>query len=73
MADTLERISPLQPWAARFAQLPDSAAIVEEPFVTMVELRVDPSGPGATAVAESARCRAADHPVHATPKALTPR
>jgi sarcosine oxidase subunit gamma len=49
MADTLERISPLQPWAERFAQLPDSVAIVEEPFVTMVELRVDPSGPGATA------------------------
>jgi sarcosine oxidase, subunit gamma len=51
MADTLERTSPLQPWAARFAQLPDSAAIVEEPFVTMVELRVDPSGPGAAAAA----------------------
>lgn len=51
MAETLQRISPLQPWAARFAQLPDSAAIVEEPFATMVELRVDPSGPGATAVA----------------------
>jgi sarcosine oxidase, subunit gamma len=51
MAETLERISPLQPWAARFAELPDSAAIVEEPFATMVELRVDPSGPGATAVA----------------------
>jgi sarcosine oxidase subunit gamma len=51
MADTLERNSPLQPWAARFAQLPDSVAIAEEPFITMVELRVDPSGPGATAVA----------------------
>jgi sarcosine oxidase subunit gamma len=51
MADTLERISPLQPWAARFAQLPDSAAIAEEPFVTMVELRVDPAGAGATAAA----------------------
>ena len=51
MADTLERISPLQPWAKRFAQLPDAATIVEEPFITMVELRVDPSGPGAAAVA----------------------
>jgi sarcosine oxidase, subunit gamma len=49
MADTLERTSPLQPWAARFMQLPDSAMIAEEPFVTMVELRVDPSGPGAAA------------------------
>jgi sarcosine oxidase subunit gamma len=52
MADTLERTSPLQPWAAQFAQLPDSVAIAEEPFVTMVELRVDPSGPGATAAAD---------------------
>jgi len=49
MADTLERTSPLQPWAARFGQLPNSVAIVEEPFVTMVDLRVNPSGPGAAA------------------------
>jgi sarcosine oxidase subunit gamma len=52
MADTLERTSPLQPWAAQFAGLPNSVAIVEEPFVTMVDLRVDPSGPGAGAAAE---------------------
>jgi len=52
MADTLERTSPLQPWAARFAQLSDSVAIVEEPFVTMVDLRVDPAGQGAQAAAE---------------------
>jgi sarcosine oxidase subunit gamma len=51
MADTLERKSPLQPWAARFAQLPETVAIAEEPFVTMVELRVDASGPAATAAA----------------------
>jgi sarcosine oxidase, subunit gamma len=51
MADTLERTSPLQPWAARFAQLPDTVAIAEEPFITMVELRVDPAGPGAAAAA----------------------
>jgi sarcosine oxidase, subunit gamma len=52
MADTLERTSPLQPWAAHFACLPNSVAIVEEPFVTMVDLRVDPSGPGAWAAGE---------------------
>jgi sarcosine oxidase, subunit gamma len=51
MADTLERISPLQPWAGRFAQLPDSVVVVEEPFVPMVELRVDPTGAGATTAA----------------------
>ena len=52
MADTLHRTSPLQPWAAQFAKLPNSVAIVEEPFATMVDVRVDPSGPGATAAAE---------------------
>jgi sarcosine oxidase, subunit gamma len=52
MADTLKRTSPLQPWAAHFAGLPNSVAIVEEPFVTMVDLRVDPSGPGASAAAQ---------------------
>ncbi len=51
MADTLQRTSPLQPWAAQFAKLPNSVAIVEEPFATMVDVRVDPSGPGATAAA----------------------
>jgi len=52
MADTLTRRSPLQGCAARFAALTDSVAIVEEPFVTMVDLRVDPSGQGAQAAAE---------------------
>ena len=64
MADTLERTSPLQPWAAQFARLPNSVAIVEEPFVTMVDLRVDPSGPGAAGSGRAARCRAADRSVH---------
>jgi len=53
MADTLDRTSPLQPWAARFAQLTNSVAIAEEPFVSMVDLRVDPAGPGAQAAAEA--------------------
>jgi sarcosine oxidase subunit gamma len=52
MADTLERTSTLKPWAAHFAQLPNSVAIVEEPFVTMVDLRVGPFGSGAVAAAE---------------------
>jgi len=52
MADTLERTSPLRPLAARFVRLPNSVAIVEEPFITMVDLRVDPSGPGGRAAAE---------------------
>jgi sarcosine oxidase subunit gamma len=52
MADTLVRTSPLQPWAARFAAPANSVVIVEEPFVTMVDLRVDPSGPGAQSAAD---------------------
>ncbi|MCV7286671.1 sarcosine oxidase subunit gamma [Mycolicibacterium wolinskyi] len=51
MADTLTRRSPLQKWATRFAALPAEAAITEEPFVTMVDLWVDPSGAGASAAA----------------------
>jgi len=52
MADTLERTSPLRPWADHFVRLANSVAIVEEPFVTMVDLRVDPTGPGGRAAAE---------------------
>ncbi|MBE5459819.1 sarcosine oxidase subunit gamma [Mycobacteroides abscessus] len=51
MADTLTRLSPLHGWATRFAALPESAAISEEPFVAMVDLWVDPSGPGGLAAA----------------------
>src|SRR3954467_11759651 len=52
MADTLDRTRPLRPWAENFARLSNSVAIVEEPFVTMVDLRVDAAGPGAQAAAE---------------------
>ncbi len=52
MADTLERTSPLRPWAEHFARLSNSVAMVEEPFVTMVDVRVDAAGPGAQAAAE---------------------
>lgn len=51
MADTLYRQSPLQDWQSRFAELPPSAQLAEEPFVTMVDLWVDPNGAGATAAA----------------------
>lgn len=51
MADTLYRQSPLQNWHSRFAELPTSAQLEEEPFVTMVDLWVDPGGAGAAAAA----------------------
>jgi sarcosine oxidase subunit gamma len=53
MADTLIRRSPLQGIDSRFAELPDTARIAEEPFVAMVDLWVDPAGPGAAAAAEA--------------------
>lgn len=51
MADTLIRRSPLHGWQSRFAALPESASASEEPFVAMVDLWLDPSGPGAAAAA----------------------
>ena len=51
VADSLTRRSPLEGFASRFAQLPDSAGVQEEPFVAMVDLWVDPAGPGAAAAA----------------------
>ena len=52
MADTLTRRSPLKGWEPRFAVLPASTNISEEPFVAMVDLWVAPTGPGVTACAE---------------------
>ena len=51
MADTLARRSPLQGYEARFAGLTESASITDEPFVSMVDLWIDPAGPGGGAVA----------------------
>jgi sarcosine oxidase, subunit gamma len=51
MADTLTRRSPLQGFASRFAKLPGSATVAEEPFVAMIDLWVDRSGPGGAAAA----------------------
>ncbi|WP_068272493.1 sarcosine oxidase subunit gamma [Aldersonia kunmingensis] len=52
MAETLVARSPLQDWQSRFEALPMSARVTEEPFVTMIDLWVDPTGPGAAAAAE---------------------
>ena len=52
MADTLIRRSPLHSHHSRLAALPQSASVSDEPFFTMVELWVDPSGPGASAAAD---------------------
>jgi sarcosine oxidase subunit gamma len=47
----LPRTGPLHGWSERFAALPDGVQIVAEPFVAMTDLRLDPAGPEAAAVA----------------------
>lgn len=51
MAEILTRRSPLQGWSAQFAATSPAASLIEEPFVTMVDLWVDPSGDGSTGAA----------------------
>jgi sarcosine oxidase subunit gamma len=51
MADTLTRRSPLQGFASRFAKLPASATVAEEPFIAMIDLWVDRSSPAGAAAA----------------------
>lgn len=59
MAETLNRpgplvrSSPLQGYKTRFAAMPESARVAEEPFVAMVDLWVDPTGPGGAAAAQA--------------------
>lgn len=50
MAETLAATSPLQGYAQKLAQLPSTVSLAEEPFVAMVDLWVDPSGPAASEV-----------------------
>ncbi|MGU3586767.1 sarcosine oxidase subunit gamma [Rhodococcus sp. C26F] len=52
MADILAPHSPLSGWDRKFTQLPQSVHVAEEPFVTMVELWVDPHGPGRVAASK---------------------
>jgi sarcosine oxidase subunit gamma len=52
MAETLTAISPLAGFSERFPQLPPTVKLREEPFVAMVNLRVDPDGPAASRASE---------------------
>ena len=51
MADTLMRRSPLHAHLSRLAELPASTSGSDEPFFMMVEVWVDPAGPGGAAAA----------------------
>ena len=48
MAELL-RTHPLEAWAAAFERLPDAVGITPEPFVAMVDVRLSPVGPEASA------------------------
>ncbi len=50
MAETLFAMSPLQSWD--FARIPATVTLREEPFLTMVDLRVDPNGQAASEARE---------------------
>lgn len=54
MAEPLTRRSPLQGFASRFAATPSTARISEEPFVSMVDVWVNPSGDAAVRTAAGA-------------------
>lgn len=48
MAETLTATSPLQGYRDKFANVPPSVELSEEPFVAMLDLRVDADGPAAS-------------------------
>jgi sarcosine oxidase, subunit gamma len=50
-AEPLTRTAPLSAWSHSFSELPDGARITPWPFAAMVDIRLDPSGPAAAAVA----------------------
>lgn len=52
MAETLTRRSPLQGWTTQFTATPPTASLTEEPFVTMVDLWVDPAAAGGAQAAK---------------------
>jgi sarcosine oxidase, subunit gamma len=51
-AEPLTRTAPLTAWGDDLGALPDGVQITPRPFVAMADLRVDPTGPAAAAVAE---------------------
>jgi sarcosine oxidase subunit gamma len=52
-AEQITPHSPLEGWNAAFARLPGNARVAEIPFLTQLDLRLDPGGPATTAVGKS--------------------
>ncbi|MFJ2030145.1 integrase core domain-containing protein [Streptosporangium sp. NPDC087985] len=53
MADQITLRSPLAEWADAFTGLPDEVRIAELPFLTQLDVRVDPAGPAAVAAGKA--------------------
>jgi sarcosine oxidase, subunit gamma len=51
-AEPLARTAPLAAWGDALGALPDGVQITPLPFVAMIDIRLDPTGPAAVAVGE---------------------
>jgi sarcosine oxidase subunit gamma len=52
-AEQITPHSPLDGWTAAFARLPGNVRVAEVPFLTQLDLRVEPGGPAAAAVGKA--------------------
>ena len=68
MAETTTRRSPLGHRAADLAAAPAAVRLRELPFLTQLNLRLDPAGPAAEAVGETLGAAAADAVQHGRPR-----
>jgi sarcosine oxidase subunit gamma len=49
-ADTLVRTNPLEQWTEALGGMPESVQVVPKPFISMIDVRLDPAGPAAADV-----------------------
>jgi sarcosine oxidase subunit gamma len=49
-ADTLARTNPLEQWSEALGGLPETVQVVPKPFISMIDLRLDPADPAAADV-----------------------
>ncbi len=63
MAETLTATSPLQGFHDKFANVPPTVELSEEPFVAMLDLRVDADGPAASRGVGHPGAAASEHPI----------
>jgi sarcosine oxidase subunit gamma len=49
-ADTLARTNPLEQWTEAFGGMPETVQVVPKPFISMIDVRLDPAGSAAADV-----------------------